>query len=71
MEARRIVVLASVIGLLLGGAPAFGQTEEELLAIHAAQLAAMNAHDLDGMMSYWAEDGVYDLVHSPPPAPKA
>lgn len=71
MEARRVVVTLLVAGSLLGAAPVFGQTEEEVLAIHEAQLEAMNAHDLDAMMSYWADDGVYDLVHSPPPAPKA
>lgn len=71
MEARRIVVLLSIVGVLVLVGPALGQTEEELLAIHEAQLAALNAHDLDTMMSYWAEDSTYFLVHSPPPAPKA
>ena len=70
MEARRIVLLLSIVGVLVLVGPALGQTEEELLAIHQAQLAAMNAHDLDTMMSYWADDGTYLLVHSPPPAPK-
>ena len=67
MEARRIVVLLSIVGVLVLVGSALGQTEEELLAIHEAQLAAMNAHDLDTMMSYWADDGTYLLVHSPPP----
>ncbi len=71
MEARRIEIVVLVIGVLVCGLPALGQTPDELLAIHAAQLAAMNAHDLDTMMSFWADDGVYLLVHSPPPAPKA
>ncbi len=70
MKARRAVVVLVLVGTLLGAASVSGQTEEEVLAVHAAQLEAMNAHDLDTMMSYWAEDGVYDLVHSPPPAPK-
>jgi steroid delta-isomerase-like uncharacterized protein len=63
--------IISTVGLFACCLPAIGQTPEELLAIHGAQLAAMNAHDLDTMMSYWAQDGVYDLVHSPPPAPNA
>lgn len=44
---------------------------DELLTIYRAHAAAMNAHDLDKMMSYWAEDGIYDLVPTPPPVPKA
>lgn len=47
------------------------ETQEELLAIHSAQLVAMNAHDVDTMMSYWADDGIYFIVSQPPPAPKA
>ena len=47
------------------------QTPEDLIAVHEAQLAAMNAHDLDTMMSYWADESMYDLVSSPPPVPKA
>ncbi len=70
MEATRIAIAVVVIGVLACGLPAVGQTPEELIAIHEAQLTAMNAHDLDTMMSYWADDGVYLLVHSPPPAPK-
>lgn len=65
---RRGVVL--VVGFLIWCMPTVAQTPEDLLAVHSAQLAALNAHDLDKMMSYWAEDGLYDLVHSPPPAPK-
>lgn len=69
MEAKRTVILLSMVGLLVSCLPALGQTPEELLDIHAAQLTAMNAHDLDTMMSYWADDGVYDLVSAPPPVP--
>ena len=48
---------------------ATAQTPEDLIAVHEAQLAAMNAHDIDTMMSYWADDATYDLVSSPPPVP--
>jgi steroid delta-isomerase-like uncharacterized protein len=44
---------------------------DELLAIHHEYVTAMNAHDLDKMMSYWADDGIYDLVSTPPPVPKS
>lgn len=33
-----------------------------LLAVEAAHRAALNARDLDGVMSYWADDGVFDYV---------
>lgn len=66
MKAREVIIL-SAISLLVWSGMAFAQTEEELLAIHKAQFDAMNVHDLDTMMSYWADDAVYDLVPSPPP----
>jgi steroid delta-isomerase-like uncharacterized protein len=43
---------------------------DELIAIHHEYVAAMNDHDLDKMMSFWADDGLYFLVPTPPPAPK-
>jgi steroid delta-isomerase-like uncharacterized protein len=39
----------------------------ELIAIRDAADAALNAHDLDTMMSYWTDDGVYDYVPLPDP----
>jgi len=56
---------------LIVNSPTMGQTPEELLTIHQAQLDAMNAHDLDTMMSFWADDGIYDYVSMPPPVPVA
>jgi hypothetical protein len=44
---------------------------DELLAIHHEYVEAMNAHDLDKMFSFWADDGIYFLVPTPPPAPKS
>ena len=44
---------------------------DELLAIHREYVEAMNAHDLDKMFSFWADDGMYFLVSTPPPVPKA
>ena len=37
----------------------------ELIAIREAADKALNAHDLDAMMSYWADDEVYDYVPLP------
>ena len=71
MITQRAAVVVLVAVILACGMPVRGQTPEELIAIHEAQLEAMNAHDLDTMMSYWAEDGMYLLVHSPPAVPKA
>jgi len=49
---------------------ATAQTPEDNLAVYRAQFDAMNAHDLDTMMSYWADDSVWDIASSPAPAPK-
>ena len=71
MNTRTKILIISTIAVLACCLSAPGDTPEDLLALHAAQLAAMNAHDLDKMMSYWADDGVYDLVSQPPPTDKA
>ena len=71
MNAPTKIYVMAMIAVLTCGLPVFGQTAQDLLTIHAAQLAAMNAHDLDKMMSYWADDAVYDLVSQPPPTDKA
>jgi len=47
------------------------ETPEELIALHDAQIAALNAHDIDTMMSYFADDSIYFLVSQPPPVPKS
>jgi len=39
----------------------------ELIAIREAADKALNAHDLDAVMSYWMDDGVYDYVPLPEP----
>lgn len=43
------------------------QTPAELIAVRNAYAAAMDAHDLDTMLSYWVDDCVYDYVRQPPP----
>lgn len=51
--------------------PAFAETPAELIALHDAQITALNAHDIDTMMSYFADDSIYFLVSQPPPIPKS
>jgi steroid delta-isomerase-like uncharacterized protein len=63
-------MVISICMLVMIACPALGQTPEENLAAYKAQFDAMNAHDLETMMSYWAEDSVWDIQSSPPPAPK-
>ena len=57
-----------VMGTLICSVPVCGQTPESLMEVHEAFAQAMNDHDLDGMMSFFTEDALYDLVNSPPPA---
>lgn len=66
---RRLLTMLIIV--LAACTQATAETPEELIAIHSAHLAAMNAHDLDTLMSFWADDGIYDLVSSPPPVPVA
>ena len=70
MSTRRKIQIILIV-LLAACTQGMAQTPDELLAIHDAHLAAMNAHDLDTMMSYWADDSIYFLVSQPPPVPKA
>ena len=55
--------------LLISGVWGSGlaQTEEELIAIVEAVNVAFNAHDLDLLTSYYANDAVFDVIPTPPP----
>jgi hypothetical protein len=70
MKFKGTLVILCLFALILNG-QAVAQTPEELLSIQRAQLDAMNAHDLDTMMTYWAEDSTYHLVNQPTPKSKA
>jgi hypothetical protein len=59
-----------VLVTLAVSTPIYAETPEELIALHDAQIAALNAHDIDTMMSYFADDSIYFLVSQPPPVPK-
>ena len=67
---NKLMVICAVLVLVLCS-QSMALEPDELLTIHKAQLDAMNAHDLDTMMSYWADDSIYFLVSQPPPVPKA
>jgi hypothetical protein len=70
MKFKGILILLCTI-TLIGSSSVMAQTPEELLAIQQASLDAMNAHDLDTMLTYWAEDSTYHLVNQPAPVSKA
>ncbi len=42
------------------------QTEDELLAVEQEFNDAVNAHDVDKIMTYFTDDSVYDFVPQPP-----
>ncbi len=68
---KSITTLVLVVLVTLAVCPlSYAETPEELIALHAAQIDALNAHDIDAMMSYFAEDSIYFLVSQPPPVPK-
>lgn len=59
MCTRRCTLCLSVVILMVVGSAAMAQSTEELLAVRYAADQAVNAHDLDAQMSYWAEDCTY------------
>lgn len=67
MCTRRSTLCLSVVILMIVGSGAIGQTTEELLAIRYAADQAVNAHDLDAQMAYWAEDCTYVFGALPTP----
>ena len=66
----RTILIGCIILIALGGffQIATAATEEELLAVHEASNNALNAHDVDTMMSLWTDDIIYDYVAAPSPA---
>ncbi|MFC1765462.1 ester cyclase, partial [Planctomycetota bacterium] len=59
--------MTCLIILLLTSAQVIAQTPDELIAVRNAYAKAMDDHDLDKMLSYWVDDGIYDHVQAPPP----
>ena len=57
-----LTILAQ-IGALEPEAP----TEEELIALHQTHMAALGAHDVDQIMSFFTDDAIYDYVLLPAP----
>jgi ketosteroid isomerase-like protein len=66
MKCKGIFIVLCTI-TLISCSSALAQTPEELIDIRNAYAAALDNQDLDAMFSFWAEDGVYDYVQSPPP----
>lgn len=64
----KMILVACIVLAAIGSALAVPPTEEELLAVHEAANDALNAHDVDAMMSFWTDDIIYDYVAVPPPA---
>ena len=60
------IFIVCIIFVLVGVLQATAATEEELLAVHDAANAALNAHDVALYMSYFTDDIVYDYMSSPP-----
>jgi steroid delta-isomerase-like uncharacterized protein len=69
MKFVKAVALCCLFATILNS-QVMAQTPEDNLAAYQAQFDAMNAHDLETMMSYWADDSVWDIASTPPPAPK-
>jgi len=64
------ISITAILVTLAVFTPTYAETPEELIALHSEQLAALNSHDIDTMMSYFADDCIYFLVSQPPPVPK-
>ena len=62
----RYVMIFAMAMLLIAGVcgSSSAQTEDELLALEKAIHEAINAHDVDQLMSYFADDAVTDFVAS-------
>jgi predicted ester cyclase len=67
MYTRTNIMLMTAIGLLALCAPTVAQTKAELIAIRADFAAALDAHDLDAIVSPLADDFVFDWAAMPAP----
>ncbi len=56
------LALMVMAGLLAVTTQAVAQTPADLIAVREAADKALNAHDLDAVMSYWTDDVVFDFV---------
>lgn len=60
---KRLMIVAMVTLLVAGvGGSAWAQTPEELLAVEKAIYAAVNAHNVDQIVSYFTDDAVLDYL---------
>ena len=59
---RRFSIAVVAAAALTSWTAAWAQTPAELLAVEDAWRVAFNTHDMDKLLSYWADDGVFDYV---------
>lgn len=59
---RRFSIIVAIAAALMAWTAAWAQTPAELLAAEDAWRVAFNSHDMDRLLSYWADDGVFDYV---------
>ncbi len=62
MCTRRSTLYLSAVVLMVVGSAGTAQTTADLIAVREAADKALNAHDLDAVMSYWTDDVVFDFV---------
>jgi len=67
MSAKVKCIALWAVVLLACSMTAVAQTTEDLLAIRAAFAKAIDAHDLDAIVSYFADDGVFCVTYLPEP----
>ncbi len=66
MKCKRILIVLCLCTLIIT-CSAVGQEGPDLLAIRGGFADALDNHDLDAIVSYFAEDGVQDFVVLPVP----
>ena len=57
-----MLVVVAMLLIVGAGGNAVAQTPEELLALEDASRVVFNAHDVDGFLSYFTDDAVFDYV---------
>jgi steroid delta-isomerase-like uncharacterized protein len=63
---RKRALVALMVALVCCGA-AVGQTTDDLIAVRKAFAAALDSHDVEAVVSFFTEDGVWDFVPEAPP----
>jgi len=64
---RYLTMLSTIFLVVLVSGSTSAQTGDELRAIHQEFCTALNAHDVNQLMTFYADDAVLDFVPVPPP----